>query len=113
LGLREIYSVDPFDEKATLAALKQAKRGKGVNVVICHSPCVVHGRRVSRGKRIPFEISQEQCNACSLCVRVLGCPAILTNDGKYRIDEDLCDGCELCARVCQHDAIHPVTSEQL
>ena len=113
LGVREIYSVDPFDEKATLAALKQAKRGKGVNVVICHSPCVVHGRRVSRGKRIPFEISQEQCNACSLCVRVLGCPAILTNDGKYRIDEDLCDGCELCARVCQQDAIRPVTSEQL
>ncbi|MFH1109589.1 MAG: indolepyruvate ferredoxin oxidoreductase subunit alpha [Planctomycetota bacterium] len=112
LGVREIYSVDPFDEKATLAALKQAKRGKGVNVVICHSPCVVHGRRVSRGKRIPFEISQERCNACSLCVRVLGCPAILTDDGKYWIDEDLCDGCELCARVCQQDAIHPVTSEQ-
>jgi indolepyruvate ferredoxin oxidoreductase alpha subunit len=44
---------------------------------------------------------------------VLGCPAILTNDGKYRIDEDLCDGCELCARVCQQDAIRPVTSEQL
>jgi indolepyruvate ferredoxin oxidoreductase alpha subunit len=113
LGVREIYSVDPFDEKATLAVLKQAKRGKGVNVVISHSPCVVHERRVSRGKRIPLEISQEQCNACSLCVRVLGCPAILTEDGRYWIDADLCDGCELCARVCQQDAIRPVTSEQL
>jgi len=113
LGVREIYSVDPFDEKATLAVLKQAKRGKGVNVVISHSPCVVHERRVSRGKRIPLEISQEQCNACSLCVRVLGCPAILTEDGRYWIDADLCDGCDLCARVCQQDAIRPVTSEQL
>ncbi|MDO8631367.1 MAG: thiamine pyrophosphate-dependent enzyme, partial [Phycisphaerales bacterium] len=113
LGVREIYSVDPFDEQATLAALKQAKRGKGVNVVICHSPCVVHERRTTRlGKRAPYEISQEQCNACSLCVRVLGCPAILTDDGKYWIDGDLCDGCDLCARLCQQDAIHPVTSEQ-
>lgn len=112
LGVREVYSVDPFDEMATLAALKQAKRGEGVNVVVCHSPCVVQQRRVSRGKRIPFEISQELCNACSLCVRVLGCPAILTEDGKYWIDEDLCNGCELCARVCQQDAIHAVTPER-
>ncbi len=113
LGVREIYSVDPFDEKATLAAIKQAKRGKGVNVVICHSPCVVHERRTTRlGKRAPYEISQEPCNACSLCVRVLGCPAILTEDGKYWIDADLCDGCDLCARLCQQSAIHPVTSEQ-
>lgn len=112
LGVREFYSADPFDEQATLAALEQAKLGEGVNVVVCHSPCVVHERRVSRGKRIPFEITQEQCNACSLCVRVLGCPAILTADGTFWIDEDLCGGCALCAHVCQHDAIHPATSEQ-
>jgi indolepyruvate ferredoxin oxidoreductase alpha subunit len=50
---------------------KQAKRGKGVNVVICHSPCGPDV--VSRGAS-SSEISQEQCNACSLCVRVLGRP---------------------------------------
>jgi indolepyruvate ferredoxin oxidoreductase alpha subunit len=112
LGIREVYSVDPFEEKATLAALKQAKDGEGVNVVVCHSPCVVHERRVSPGKRVSFDIRSELCNACSLCVRVLGCPAILTEGGKFWIDADLCNGCELCARLCQQDAIHPVTSEQ-
>jgi indolepyruvate ferredoxin oxidoreductase alpha subunit len=112
LGVREVFSVDPFDEEATLAALKQAKGGTGVNVVVCHAPCVVNERRMTRGKkRAPFTIDQELCNACSLCVRVLGCPAILVAEGTYTIDQDLCDGCELCARVCQQGAIQPVASE--
>jgi indolepyruvate ferredoxin oxidoreductase alpha subunit len=64
-------------------------------------------------KRRPFAISQELCNACSLCVRVLGCPAIVVADGVYTIDQDLCDGCELCARICQHDAIQPAASERV
>jgi indolepyruvate ferredoxin oxidoreductase alpha subunit len=113
LGVREMYSVDPFDEEATLSALKRAKSGTGVNVVICHSPCVVYQRRTTRGEaRPPFAISRELCNACSLCVRVLGCPAILVVDGEYMIDQDLCDGCELCARICQHDAVRPAVADQ-
>jgi indolepyruvate ferredoxin oxidoreductase alpha subunit len=113
LGVRDVYSVDPFDEEATLAALRQAKSGAGVNVVICHSPCLVYERRVTKGKRrVPFAINQELCNGCSLCVRVLGCPALVVAGGVYTIEQDLCDGCELCARVCQHDAIHPVSVER-
>ncbi len=112
LGVRKVYSVDPFDEEATLAALKQAKSGSGVNVVVCHSPCVVNERRVTAGrKRTPFAIDQELCNACSACVLVLGCPAILLSDGEYTIDEDLCDGCELCAKLCAQDAIRPLVPE--
>lgn len=114
LGVREVYSVDPFDEQATLAALKQAKAGTGLNVVVCHAPCVVDRRRRAKSEgRTPFVIDQELCNACSLCVRVLGCPAITIAEGKYEIDQDLCDGCELCARVCQHDAIKPATTEKM
>ncbi len=113
MGVREVYSVDPFDEQATLDAFKKAKSARaagpgagGVNVVVCHSPCVVYEHRLRRDeKRAPFEIDLEKCNTCSLCVRMLGCPAILIVDGEYVIDQDLCDGCELCADVCQHDAI--------
>jgi indolepyruvate ferredoxin oxidoreductase alpha subunit len=106
LNVREIYSVDPFDEETTLAALEKAKRGRGVNVVVCHAPCVVNERRIKHGTQRPaLTIDQERCNACSLCVRLLGCPGILVADGKFIIDEDLCNGCELCAHVCQHEAI--------
>ena len=112
LGVRDVYSVDPFDEKGTVAALKKAQKGKGVNVVVSHSPCVIHARRMVKGrKRQAFTIDQELCDGCSLCVRVLGCPGILITDGKYTIDRELCDGCELCAYLCQHDAIQPVVSE--
>ena len=113
LGVREVYSVDPFDEKATLGALKQAKNGAGVNVVVCHSPCVVYRRRVSGRKGLPVTIDQERCNACALCVRVLGCPAILVVGGEYTIDQDLCSGCELCIRVCRNEAIRPATLERV
>ena len=113
LGVHDVYSVDPFDEQATLAALREAKDGSGVNVVVCHSPCLVYERRVTRAsRRPPFAIDQELCNACSLCVRVLGCPALVVTNDAYAIDAELCDGCELCARVCQHDAIQPVAVER-
>ena len=113
LGVRQVYSVDPFDEEATVAALKQAKSSSGVSVVVCHSPCVVNERRTKKGqRRAPFVIDQALCNACSLCVRALGCPAILVEDGVFRIDQDLCDGCEVCANLCAHDAIVPVVLEE-
>lgn len=109
LGVRDVYSVDPYDQNATLEALGKAKAGTGVNVVVCHSPCVVDQHRSKRGeRRQPLAIDAEVCNACSLCVRVLGCPAILVENGKYTIDPELCDGCGLCSFICQYDAIHPV-----
>ena len=114
LGVKDVYSVDPFDEDKTSSALRKAKGGGGVNVVICHSPCVVDKRRSRRGeKRLPFAIDQERCNGCSLCVRVLGCPAILVRDEQYVIDEDLCDGCGLCVQVCNQDAIQQVVAERV
>ncbi len=112
LGVEDVSIVDPFDEDATKSVLKSAKAGSGLNVVICRSPCVVHEHRVSKDfHRAPFKITPEMCNACSACVRVLGCPSILVEGSEYTIDEELCDGCELCARICQHDAIQQVIPE--
>jgi indolepyruvate ferredoxin oxidoreductase alpha subunit len=114
LGVTEVYSVDPFDEQATLGAFKKAKRGSGVNVVVCHAPCVVYKRRLGTAeRRAAFAVDQELCNACSLCVRLLGCPGILVVDGKYVIDEALCDGCELCADLCQQGAIYRVSPQKV
>jgi indolepyruvate ferredoxin oxidoreductase alpha subunit len=114
LGVQDVFSVNPFEEEVTLAALRKARAGSGVNVVVCHAPCAVNYRRVTRGrKRTPYAINPELCDACSLCVRALGCPAILVIDGQYSIDPDLCDGCELCARLCQRDAIQPAVSERV
>ncbi len=106
LGVKEVLSIDPFDEDSALAAFKRAKGGTGVNVVVCHAPCVVDRRRSGKGSRRPvFVIDQDRCEACSLCIRALGCPAISVLDERFTIDQELCDGCGLCERVCGHDAI--------
>lgn len=106
LGVTDFFEVDPTDEDATLASLRKAKAGDGPNVVISSAPCVVYDKRVTVGdKRVPFKVVQELCNQCSLCVLVLGCPAIEVTDDVYDIVTDLCDGCELCAYVCNQQAI--------
>jgi indolepyruvate ferredoxin oxidoreductase alpha subunit len=112
LGVTEVHSVNPFDDEKTIAALRKARDGTGVNVIVCHAPCAVHeGKLKAAAERVPVEVDQEVCNACSLCVRLLGCPAIHIEDGKYVIDSALCDGCGVCADLCQQDAIHPASTE--
>jgi indolepyruvate ferredoxin oxidoreductase alpha subunit len=113
LGVQEIYSVDPFDEEASLDALRKAKASAGTNVIVFNSPCVVNEARLgTEAARAPYVIDEALCNACSLCVRQLGCPAIFIEDGKYSIDPDLCDGCDLCARLCGQDAIRPMPANE-
>jgi indolepyruvate ferredoxin oxidoreductase alpha subunit len=114
LGVTDVHTVDPFKGAEALEVFKKARNGTGVNVVICRAPCAVYRRRLDRGKkRTPFVIDQERCNACSLCIRVLGCPGILVADGQYVIDQDLCEGCALCAQVCEHQAIGPAVSTRV
>ncbi|MHC5006467.1 MAG: thiamine pyrophosphate-dependent enzyme, partial [Planctomycetota bacterium] len=83
LGVKEIHSVNPFDDQETIAALRKARQGTGVNVIVCHAPCAVQeSKQKAVAERTPVEVDQEVCNACSLCVRLLGCPAIHIEDGK-------------------------------
>jgi indolepyruvate ferredoxin oxidoreductase alpha subunit len=106
LGVQEVFTVDPFDEKEALSLLKKAKAGTGTNVVISSAPCVVADTRSgTRDSRQPYTVEPELCNSCSLCIRVLGCPAIHVEGDRYTIDQALCDGCALCAYVCNQDAI--------
>jgi indolepyruvate ferredoxin oxidoreductase alpha subunit len=60
-----------------------------------------------------FTIDPELCNACSACIRLLGCPGITVTDGQYTIDHEMCDGCAICAYVCQQGAIKPHYKKEL
>jgi indolepyruvate ferredoxin oxidoreductase alpha subunit len=114
LGVNAVYSVGPSDEPYMVEALKSSKRGRGVQVVIYHAPCAANESRLSGGqRRKPMVVDQERCNACSLCVRALGCPAILVIEGAYVIDQELCNGCKLCANICTYDAIKQVAAENV
>ncbi|MBU0719033.1 MAG: indolepyruvate ferredoxin oxidoreductase subunit alpha [Planctomycetes bacterium] len=114
LGVQEVYSVDPFDGEATATALKKAKGGSGINVVVCHAPCAVEARRAAKSAQPPvLAIDPERCNACSACVRMLGCPALFVGEEFNRIDSELCNGCGLCIDVCQQGAIQMVGAEKV
>ena len=42
---------------------------------------------------------------CRICINLLGCPALITENGKVAVDAAGCPGCGVCALVCPHDAI--------
>jgi indolepyruvate ferredoxin oxidoreductase, alpha subunit len=101
-GVNFVESVDPYDITGIVNVLQEAKRRKGVKVVIAKQMCVISARRagVKRGR---YMIDTEACTGCGTCIR-FGCPAIEFGDEKARIN-DLCSGCTVCAQLCPVGAI--------
>ncbi|NTU89919.1 MAG: 4Fe-4S binding protein, partial [Actinobacteria bacterium] len=62
-------------------------------------PCVVLFK-----PEAPATITAD-CTGCTKCIKELGCPALLLQDGIVSIDNSLCNGCNLCVSVCPFDAI--------
>jgi len=107
VGVKWVRKVDSYDLAAMHQALRDAINYRGVAVLIADRPCVLDPVKI---KGPPFEVIQEQCNACQACMN-LGCPAITWSEQsfegrhKVQIDPSLCIGCTLCAQVCAVDCI--------
>ncbi len=100
MGVEYVETVNPFDHKATVNAVKNAMDKNGVRALILRAPCIA----VSKGNA-PYTVNAEKCVNCKMCIRELGCPAIAVNDGKVQIEASLCRGCDLCAQICPTNAI--------
>jgi len=106
-GVKYVKVVDPFKIKEATAVLKEALQHHGPSVVVFRSPCALMATREKRrkGERIvPFKITEE-CTNCMVCIKLLGCPALVIEDGKVTINEVLCTACELCVSVCPYNTI--------
>ena len=106
-GVKYVKVVDPFKVKEAEAVLKEALQYSGPSVIVFRSPCtlmVVRERR-RKGAAIGFYKITENCTNCMACIKLLGCPALVVEDGKVRISEVLCTACGLCASVCPYKAI--------
>ena len=101
-GVTFVETVDPFDIAGTVNVLSEAKKRKGVKVIIAKQMCVIMARRAGV-KRKRFAVDADACTGCGTCVR-FGCPAIEVVDEKARIT-DLCSGCAVCAQLCPAGAI--------
>ena len=101
LGVKDIQIVDPLDHKKAVEAVKHAADVDGVSAIIFRSPCIA----VTKPKK-PLVIDAGKCVGCRMCVREIGCPAIVNaENGKVRVDTALCVGCGLCAGICPTKAI--------
>jgi TPP-dependent indolepyruvate ferredoxin oxidoreductase alpha subunit len=103
LGIEKVKTVDPYDVKGTIAALKEIMAYSGPSVIISERPCPL---QIERG---PKREIQEKCNACGVCVKAFGCPAISLNGEHAEIDQALCYGCGVCETVCPFEAIKEKT----
>jgi len=101
LGIKWIRTVDPYDLEQTGVALKALMQADEPAVVIARRECALlkHARR-----NPPFHVDQDLCRECGLCFR-LGCPAIIKDGSKAKINPVLCNGCSMCEQVCKFGAI--------
>lgn len=106
IGVQHIAVVDPLDQKAAVAAVKETAALPGVKAIIFRSPCIALVKPLGRAV-----IDGDKCRQCKKCIRSIGCPGIVTENGKVAIDPAQCTGCNLCTQVCPFDAITVETTE--
>ncbi len=101
VGVKWVRKINPFDHKAAVSAVKEASEVKGVSAIIFESPCIALAKKPGA-----FEADPGKCRACGMCVREIGCPAmVLGKDKKVRIEPSACYACGLCVSICPFGAI--------
>ena len=110
LGVEQVWMVNPFKYKESLAATKAALDSKGLRVLISQAPCFLYEARVTGKKRkARFQVTGD-CDDCRHCLDYFGCPAMSVKPDaggtQMLIDHDLCSGCAFCVQFCE--CIRPV-----
>lgn len=101
VGVKRVTVCNPFELGNLEEILKRETQCGELSVIIVKSPCAL---LKSRAPQIPYEISEEKCTGCKMCMK-LGCPSISMVGKKATIDKTLCLGCNLCSQVCKFNAI--------
>ena len=106
LGIRRVRVIDPYDLRATEAAVMEEIAADEPSVIISRRPCAL----LKYVKTKPaLTVTQEKCRSCKACMKI-GCPAISMKDGKAHIDATLCVGCGVCEQLCAFGAIAEPTT---
>lgn len=93
--------VDPLDLTAATQVVRDAIEKTGVRAIIFKAPCIY----VESSQHARVELDLDACIDCRACIRQLGCPALVIEDGHVTVDDTLCFGCNLCCKVCPTDAL--------
>ena len=100
IGVQDVETVNPLDHEAAVSCVKELADKPGVKAIIFKSPCIAVTKPGT-----PMHVNISSCIHCKKCIRELGCPAIITEDGNVSIDSSMCTGCGLCSQICSVHAI--------
>lgn len=101
VGVNRVVEIDPFELTDLRKIIKEELEADEPSVIISKRKCAL----IDKGKNItPCVILPEACTGCGNCLR-LGCPCLVKDGDKVRIDSTQCVGCGLCIRVCPSSAI--------
>ncbi len=100
IGVQDVETVNPLDHEAAVSCVKELADKPGVKAIIFKSPCIAVTKPST-----PMHVDISSCIHCKKCIRELGCPAIITEDGNVSIDSSMCTGCGLCSQICPVHAI--------
>jgi indolepyruvate ferredoxin oxidoreductase alpha subunit len=102
LGVNQVWKVKPYNVKATMKALEEAKAAKGVRVVIAEEPCVLFARRTLKKSAPQAAYVAEQGEDTRRVVETLACPAFFKDENGYGVDENACSGCMVCVQLIKN-----------
>lgn len=105
-GVQQVRSVDTWQRKEVVRAIREAVAYEGPAVVIARGPCQrLPEMKLSERGLQPYSVDEALCTKCDACFKVW-CPAITrTVQGFPTIDPLECTACTVCAQVCPTDAI--------
>lgn len=102
LGIETVLEADPYNLEAAVAAASQALAVPGPSLVLFRRTCPQLAPPTSY-----CTIDSATCTGCGLCLKELGCPALVRSGNKITINST-CNGCGLCAQICPSGAIREV-----